>query len=65
MGSLDKQVWFGCQELLRHYLAAPSIAAYWNIRKTFADALEAEALSGKLWIVEIGRIRIYQEEPSD
>ena len=29
---------------------------------TFAKALETESISGKLWIVEIGRIRIYRPE---
>ncbi len=29
---------------------------------TFAKALETEAITGKLWIVEIGRIRIYRPE---
>ena len=29
--------------------------------QTFADALKAEELTGKLWIVEIGRIRVYEE----
>jgi predicted nuclease of predicted toxin-antitoxin system len=30
--------------------------------KTFAKALETESIAGKLWIVEIGRIRIYRPE---
>jgi predicted nuclease of predicted toxin-antitoxin system len=30
--------------------------------QTLADALQTEGLAGKLWIVERGRIRIYQEE---
>ena len=29
---------------------------------TFAKALETETITGKLWIVEIGRIRIYRPE---
>lgn len=29
---------------------------------TFAKALETESITGKLWIVEIGRIRIYRPE---
>ena len=29
---------------------------------TFAKALETESIAGKLWIVEIGRIRIYRPE---
>ncbi|HJU11388.1 MAG TPA: DUF5615 family PIN-like protein [Candidatus Binataceae bacterium] len=30
--------------------------------RTLIGALERDTLSGKLWIVEIGRIRIHQEE---
>jgi predicted nuclease of predicted toxin-antitoxin system len=33
--------------------------------ETLADALKTEALTGKLWIVEIGRIRVYEEEDAD
>ena len=29
---------------------------------TFAKAVETESIAGKLWIVEIGRIRIYRPE---
>lgn len=29
---------------------------------TFAKALETESIGGRLWIVEIGRIRIYRPE---
>lgn len=29
---------------------------------TFAKALETESIAGKLWIVEVGRIRIYRPE---
>jgi hypothetical protein len=29
---------------------------------TLAGALETEPLAGKLWIVEIGRIRVYLPE---
>lgn len=29
---------------------------------TFAKALETESIAGKLWMVEIGRIRIYRPE---
>ena len=29
---------------------------------TFAKALETETITGKLWIVEIGRIRVYLSE---
>lgn len=30
--------------------------------RTFLHGLEREPLHGKLWIVQIGRIRVYQEE---
>jgi hypothetical protein len=30
--------------------------------RTLVDAAEKEEIIGKLWIVELGRIRIYQEE---
>ena len=33
-----------------------------NLVRTLADALEKEEIAGKLWIVEIGRVRVYQEE---
>jgi hypothetical protein len=29
---------------------------------TFAKALETESIVGKLWTIEIGRIRIYRPE---
>src|SRR6266576_3504257 len=31
-GSMDKQLWEGWQGLLRHYIAAPGMAQYWNLR---------------------------------
>ena len=31
-GLMDEQLWHGWQELLRHYIAAPGIASYWEIR---------------------------------
>ena len=31
-GLMDKQLWDGWQELLRHYVAAPGLARYWEIR---------------------------------
>lgn len=33
--------------------------------RTLCKALQTEFIDGRLWIVEIGRIRIYQEESSD
>jgi len=31
-GLMDKQLWLGWQELLRHYITAPGIVQYWNRR---------------------------------
>lgn len=31
-GLMDKQIWLGWQELLRHYIGSPGIAHYWNLR---------------------------------
>lgn len=39
-----------------------SYAELVNAVKTFARALETERVVGKLWIVEIDRIRIYRPE---
>jgi len=47
-GVLDKQLWEGWRELLRHYVAAPGIAHYWKLRsdlfsdrfRQFINALE-------------------------
>ena len=33
--------------------------------ETLMEALKSEVLIGKLWIVEIGRIRVYEEEDAD
>jgi predicted nuclease of predicted toxin-antitoxin system len=33
--------------------------------RTLAAGLEREPLAGKLWIVETGRIRVFQEQESD
>jgi predicted nuclease of predicted toxin-antitoxin system len=40
----------------------PSAAHLATLVRTLAEALESEQLEGKLWIVESGRVRIYQEE---
>lgn len=40
----------------------PSHGQLHLLMQTLANALPSEAIEGKLWIVEIGRIRIYQEE---
>jgi len=45
--------------------AKPSAADLTALVETLADALKVESLIGKLWIVETGRIRVYQEKPSD
>lgn len=45
--------------------AKPSAADLAALVQTLADAMKAEFLIGKLWIVETGRIRVYQEKPSD
>jgi hypothetical protein len=47
-GVMDRQLWEGWQELLRHYVAAPGIAHYWKLRgdlfsdrfRRFVNALE-------------------------
>ena len=43
----------------------PSHADLLRLVQTLASALEHEAIEGKLWIVESGRMRIYQEKPAD
>lgn len=45
--------------------ARPSAANLIGLVATLADALKRESLRGKLWIVEAGRIRVYQEKPTD
>jgi len=50
-GSMDKQLWEGWQGLLRHYIAAPGMAQYWNLRpevfserfRNFVNSLEPPA----------------------
>ena len=37
-GLMDHQTWRGWQELLRHYIAAPGIARYWEIRSGLFSA---------------------------
>ena len=37
-GLMDKQLWLGWQELLRHYIAAPGITQYWNVRSQLFSA---------------------------
>jgi hypothetical protein len=47
-GLMDKQLWEGWRELLRHYVAAPGIAHYWKLRpevfserfRSFVNSLE-------------------------
>jgi len=40
----------------------PSAAHLATLVRTLAEALETEQIEAKLWIVESGRVRIYQEE---
>jgi len=50
-GMMDKQLWEGWRGLLRHYIAAPGIAQYWNLRpevfserfRNFVNSLEPPA----------------------
>ena len=37
-GLMDKQLWLGWQELLRHYITAPGIEQYWKRRSTLFSA---------------------------
>ena len=43
----------------------PSHSDLLRLVRTLVGALEHESIEGKLWIVESGRIRIYQEKPAD
>jgi predicted nuclease of predicted toxin-antitoxin system len=40
----------------------PSAIDLSTVVRTLAEALAKEEISGKLWIIEIGRVRVYQEE---
>ncbi len=40
----------------------PTVAHLEHALRTLAACLEREKLEGKLWIVELGRVRIFQEE---
>ena len=44
-GLMDQQLWVGWQELLRHYIGAPGISAYWNIRAELFSARFREYVS--------------------
>ena len=44
-GLMDKQLWLGWQELLRHYITAPGIAQYWTIRSELFSARFREFVS--------------------
>ena len=37
-GLMDKQLWLGWQELLRHYITAPGMAQYWSVRNQLFSA---------------------------
>jgi predicted nuclease of predicted toxin-antitoxin system len=39
----------------------PSAADLTNLIRTLAHALAGDSIAGKLWIVESGRVRVYQE----
>ncbi|HEY3762007.1 MAG TPA: DUF5615 family PIN-like protein [Verrucomicrobiae bacterium] len=43
----------------------PSNEDLMDVIRTLAAGLEREKLEGKLWIVESGRIRVFQEKESD
>lgn len=43
----------------------PTASDLIGLIETLAAALRTNAVEGKLWIVEAGRVRIYQEKPSD
>src|SRR5437588_6032773 len=44
-GLMDKQLWLGWQELLRHYIAAPGVVQYWNLRSELFSARFREYIS--------------------
>ncbi len=44
-GLMDEQLWRGWQELLRHYVAAPGIARYWDLRSQLFSARFREFIS--------------------
>ena len=44
-GLMDKQLWLGWQELLRHYITAPGIAQYWNVRHQLFSARFCEFIN--------------------
>ena len=43
----------------------PSAAHMDEALRTLARGLERETLEGKLWIVELGRLRVFEEEEPD
>ena len=44
-GLMDEQLWRGWQEMLRHYIAAPGMARYWEIRSQLFSARFREFVS--------------------
>jgi len=44
-GLMDEQLWCGWQEMLRHYIAAPGMARYWEIRSQLFSARFREFVS--------------------
>lgn len=47
---------------VRHLVSTTQLL---SLMKTRAGALETESIEGRLWIVEIGRIRVHQDADSD
>jgi hypothetical protein len=43
----------------------PSLELLEKLIKQFFEALEKESIKKKLWIIEVGRIRIHQSENDD
>ncbi len=43
----------------------PTLADLERLVRNLAIALPHDTITGKLWIVETSRIRVYQEKPSD
>src|SRR5215831_10508350 len=45
-GLMDKQLWLGWQELLRHYIASPGIEQYWKRRQPLFSARFRDYVNG-------------------
>ncbi len=44
-GLMDEQLWCGWQELLRHYITAPGIVRYWEVRSALFSTRFREFIS--------------------